>query len=389
MKKTSRRDFLKYTFAGMGTAVVGGSLLVGVTNGTFLTSSSTKSNKTVQNASMDHEKVPDDPYKHWGFLIDLSKCNGCVDQPVPEDDPTGEKPRCSYACRKDHYYLTADPPQYWIRVYELDEFAPSPYFFPKPCQNCENPPCLHVCPTGATYKRKDGTVLIDHKICIGCRLCMAACPYETRFFWFNKPPKEYVEDTPEYSPEHPIPYKKGTVVKCDLCVHKAYQGQLPACVPACPTGAIYYGNFNEDAVSNSHEVIPLYQTLLEKGGYRYKEEDGTRPSCYYLPPANQPRESIQRNVIITLEIHEPRNANETQTAHIVVTHKDGTPVTFTSVLLRRETQFGSLIMGKGKTDSDGYFSCSFQSLPQGKVIFVAELPETAQYKRASVTKHVV
>ncbi|MFX1511581.1 MAG: 4Fe-4S dicluster domain-containing protein [Promethearchaeota archaeon] len=388
MKRTSRRDFLKYAFVGMGTAAVGGSLLAGGSARSFLPSSSSKSNKSVKNSSTEHGMVPDDPQKHWGFLIDLSKCNGCVDQSIPEDDPTGERPRCSYACRVDHRYLTADPPQYWIRVYRLDEFAPSPYFFPKPCQNCENPPCLHVCPTGATFKRKDGTVLIDQKICIGCRLCMAACPYETRFFWFNEPPKEYGEDIPEYSPEHPIPYKLGTVVKCDLCVHRAYQGQLPACVPACPTGALYYGNFNEDAVSNGHEVIPLKKTLLEKGGYRYKEEDGTRPSCYYLPPANQPRDSTLQNVVINLEIQELQNPKDVQTAHVIVTHEDGTPVPFASVVLRRETQFGSLVIGKGTTDADGYFSYSFQSPLQGTMILVAELLETAQYKRNSVTKHV-
>ena len=167
--KLSRRSFLKTIIGG---AAIGSTSIIlanGVSGG-FLTSSNSLT-------ASDNGAVPDDPNKHWGFLIDLSKCNGCVDQTAPEDDPTGEKPLCTYACRKHHKYLTADPPQYWIRVYKFDDNpALNTYFFPKPCQNCEDPPCMRVCPTGATFKRKDGTVLINNEICIGCRICMAACP---------------------------------------------------------------------------------------------------------------------------------------------------------------------------------------------------------------------
>jgi molybdopterin-containing oxidoreductase family iron-sulfur binding subunit len=143
-----------------------------------------------------------------------------------------------------------------------------------------------VCPTGATYKRKDGTVVINNNICIGCRICMAACPYETRFFWWNEP----VEESPpehESSPEYDVHHFKGTVSKCDLCVDKAYKGQLPDCVNACPRGVLYYGDLNEDIVSNKFESLKLSETLEKHGGYRYKEEEGTHPSVYYLPPAGQ------------------------------------------------------------------------------------------------------
>ncbi|MCY3412627.1 MAG: 4Fe-4S dicluster domain-containing protein [Candidatus Heimdallarchaeota archaeon] len=230
--------------------------------------------------------IPDNPDRHWGFMIDLNKCDGCENLSVPEDDPTGEKPRCSYACRVSHQFMGAEPPQYWIRVYKLEETPGLESFnFPKPCQNCQDAPCVRVCPTGASFSRPgDGTVLINHNICVGCRFCMAACPYETRFFWYNNPPEVNEEELHmEYSPEYALPHQVGTVAKCDYCLHNVYFGKLPHCVPACPNGALYFGDLNEDVVTNGKETIQLKETLNARSAYRYKEDEGTNPSVYYLP----------------------------------------------------------------------------------------------------------
>ncbi|MHA2031123.1 MAG: 4Fe-4S dicluster domain-containing protein [Candidatus Kariarchaeaceae archaeon] len=279
----SRRRFLKlgmYTAVGAATAIGLGSVLK--TND--LLPSVDSDIRGINRANPD---VPDDPNKHWGFIIDLSKCDACESQSVPKDDPTGEKPRCSYVCRKFHNFLGAEPPQYWIRVYQLRGSEGVENFnFPKPCQNCQDAPCKRVCPTGATYQRKDGTVLINHDICIGCRICMAACPYETRFFWYNDPPKVKHVEYDKYTAEHAVSQQKGTVTKCDLCVHQAYRKQLPHCVSACPQGALYFGDFNEDIVSNGREKIQLHETINNKSGYRYKEDEGTETSVYYLPVIN-------------------------------------------------------------------------------------------------------
>lgn len=301
LEDKSRRSFIKTLLLGTGATIIGGSLLsAGSNNFPSLASKSEK------DSAGQLKEIPDDPSKHWGFLIDLSKCDGCQSQSAidysndfdesKERDKKilnilkDEKPRCLHACRKNHRYLKADPPQYWINVYRLKDNPYTPaYFFPKPCQNCDDPPCEHVCPTGATFKRKDGTVLINQKICIGCRICMAACPYETRFFWFNDPDEEENAGDPEsYTPEFPFPYTRGTVVKCDYCLDRVYNGSLPSCVGACPQGAIYYGNLNENAVTNGfQETLDLRKALEEKGADRYKEEEGTNPSVFYIPPGNR------------------------------------------------------------------------------------------------------
>ncbi|OLS20776.1 MAG: Tetrathionate reductase subunit B precursor [Candidatus Heimdallarchaeota archaeon LC_2] len=273
----SRRRFLKLgLYSAVGTAAVIGA--GGILNANNLLPSV---DSDIPNINVDN---PDDPSKHWGFVIDLSKCDSCESQSVPEDDPTGEKQRCSYACRKYHNFLAADPPQYWIRVYKLEGTKGVDHFnFPKPCQNCQDAPCKRVCPTGATYQRKDGTILINHDLCIGCRICMAACPYETRFFWYNDPPKEKYIELEGHHAEHAVNHQKGTVAKCDLCVHQAYKNQLPHCVSACPQSALYFGNLNEDAVSNGKETIAFHETINNRSGYRYKEDEGTETSIYYLP----------------------------------------------------------------------------------------------------------
>ncbi len=181
------------------------------------------------------------------------------------------------------------PEREWIKVFQMrDAHTTTPYWFPKPCFHCDNPPCTKVCPVGATFKREDGIVLIDNERCIGCRFCMAACPYSTRYFNWGRP-----QDPPDvkahgYSPERGYPRRIGTVEKCDFCPDMAAQGKLPGCISGCPMQALYFGDQNEDAVTNSKgETVRLSKFLRDNAGYRYLEDLGTEPRVYYLPPKNR------------------------------------------------------------------------------------------------------
>ncbi|MEE8163269.1 MAG: 4Fe-4S dicluster domain-containing protein [Anaerolineae bacterium] len=161
------------------------------------------------------------------------------------------------------------------------------YFLPVPCYQCENAPCVNVCPVGATYHTKDGIVLIDQRRCIGCRMCMAACPYQRRFFNWGTPDLPPEAAFVEYSPEHQIPAIKGTVMKCDFCPNMMRSGKLPYCAAACPRKVLYMGDLNEDIASNGVEVVKLSKFLDQNNAYRYKEELGTQPRVWYLPGHGQ------------------------------------------------------------------------------------------------------
>ncbi len=224
-------------------------------------------------AVWDPEKVRlGDPRRKWVMVIDLAKCDGCKS--------------CTAACGKMHH---VPKPREWIPVFVMRE-APeeAPYFFPKPCFHCDKPPCTKVCPVNATFKRLDGLVLIDNTRCIGCRFCMAACPYSTRVFNWGDPPAEELKEGRPYSPEWGYPRRRGTVEKCDFCPDMAAQGRLPACADGCPMGAIYYGDENEDAVTNGvGQTVSLSKLLRDRAGYRYLEELGTEPRVFYLPPKDR------------------------------------------------------------------------------------------------------
>ncbi len=211
------------------------------------------------------------PGRKWVMVIDLAKCDGCK--------------KCTDACSKMH---NVPAPREWIKVYEMqDAKNTAPYWFPKPCFHCDNPPCTKVCPVDATFKRSDGVVLIDNERCIGCRFCMAACPYSARFFNWFRPDEKSIKGHP-YSPEWGFPRRVGTVEKCDFCPDMAEQGKLPGCVSGCPMGAIYYGDQNEDAVTNSYGETERFSNLIkERAGYRFLEELGTEPRVYYLPPKHR------------------------------------------------------------------------------------------------------
>lgn len=201
------------------------------------------------------------------MVIDLSKCDGCE--------------KCTKACQTGHFVPEG---QEWIKVYKVEDEFGGEYFLPRPCQMCENPPCRNVCPTGATYKDEYGLTLIDHDRCIGCRYCLAACPYSARYFNWQEPEHTPEELDHEYSPHEPWPHHKGVAEKCMFCVHLRSEGKLPYCVGGCPSGALYFGDAAEDGVTNSQgETLPLRKTLSNNSAYRLREDLGTGPSVYYLP----------------------------------------------------------------------------------------------------------
>ncbi len=206
----NRRDFIKTTSIMAGAVIAPGVMLYGVSQ-----------------AYSELEGVTSD--KRWGMLINVNRCtsdcNGCVEACVKEHNLTEEVP-------------AAIKPQ-WIRKVGLrDKQTDKEYSLPIMCQHCENPPCVDVCPTGASFKRADGIVLVDKHICIGCRYCMMACPYKARSFVH-----EHLNDQNQHSPRG-----KGTVEACTLCVYHIDRGEKPKCVEACEkTGhkAMIFGDMND------------------------------------------------------------------------------------------------------------------------------------------------
>lgn len=209
--------------------------------------------------------------RRFVMVVDLARCKNLR--------------KCHDACEASHYL---SPQKEWLKVLKMvDNDRASPYWQPTMCFHCDAPPCVKVCPVDATYKRSDGLVMIDTERCIGCRFCMVACPYSARVFDWSEPDiPEEIEDFP-YSPEMSLPPKKGTVSKCDFCPHMIRIGEMPHCVDACPNGVFYFGDENEDAVSNGTETVRLSTLLRDRAGYRFLEELGAKPRVYYLPPVNR------------------------------------------------------------------------------------------------------
>lgn len=213
------------------------------------------------------------PGKSFVMVIDLSKCRNAR--------------KCMSACQ-NHHQLRAD--QHHINVLQMqDAEHTAPYFMPKPCQHCDNPPCTKVCPVDATFKRQDGIVLIDNERCIGCRFCIAACPYSARIFQWTEPKNAEKYKDLTYNIEANVPQKKGTVSKCLFSADRLREDKLPSCVSACPNGVYYFGDRNEDAVTNgtSGETVRFTKLIEDNAGYTLMEELGTKPRVYYLPPKNR------------------------------------------------------------------------------------------------------
>jgi molybdopterin-containing oxidoreductase family iron-sulfur binding subunit len=206
------------------------------------------------------------------MIIDLRKCDGCqsIDKP----------PQCTEACILGHY---APKPMEWIQVYEAELPGGGTQFIPAPCQQCQNPPCTNVCPVAATFSTPEGPVLIDHQRCIGCRMCMEACPYDRRFFVWGNPPIPAEAQFAKYDTERQTPAIRGTTMKCDFCMELTGANRRPHCVQACPNGALYYGDLEEDLATNGAEVVQFSGFLRANAAYRLREELGTEPRVYYIP----------------------------------------------------------------------------------------------------------
>jgi Fe-S-cluster-containing dehydrogenase component len=286
--KMQRREFLRAGLLGVGgltAGAVGANRLLGDAGAArgpraAATLALTPEGDLVVTPSTEHAGLPltseevrrGVPGRRWVMVIDLAACDGCG--------------QCALSCAKNHFI---PPDREYLRIFKMQESPDTaPYWFPRPCFQCDNPPCTRVCPVGATFKREDGIVLIDNERCIGCRFCMAACPYSVRVFNWSRP-----NDPPEahahgYSPEWGYPRRVGTVEKCDFCPDMAREGKLPHCAGSCPMGAIWFGDENDDAVTNSSgQTARLSKMLRDRAGFRYMEELGTKPRVYYLPAANR------------------------------------------------------------------------------------------------------
>jgi Fe-S-cluster-containing dehydrogenase component len=282
----SRRNFIKLGMAAGATALIGtGSKLFPA----ILAGEPAKKGEKVRLLTQDGKLVDVDkehicctpvsnlearqgiPGKKMVMVIDLSKCRNAR--------------KCLQGCQSMHML---PPHMEWIKFYLMrDSQDTAPYWFPKPCLHCNNPPCVKVCPVGATFKRTDGIVLIDNERCIGCKFCMAACPYSSRVFNWEEPKIPGNGSHEPYSPETSTPPKIGTVSKCDFCPDMVRKGELPACVTSCPNGVFWYGDKNEDAVTNGTETVRFSEMINDRAAYRFMEELGTEPSVFYLPPVDR------------------------------------------------------------------------------------------------------
>ena len=205
------------------------------------------------------------PTHQWAMVIDLSMCNGCGS--------------CTAACQKAHY-LTPD--QTWMKVFTLTDSLGQTYHLPRPCMQCENPPCLHVCPVHATFRQDQGVVLVNQDRCIGCRMCMAACPYEARYFNWNSDVK-YPPIPVAATPEFPVPQRLGTVGKCTFCVGNLNHGLLSECSAGCPMGAIYNGDLKTDVAVNAlGSTVKLSKFLYDHDAVTYKPSENTHPRVWYI-----------------------------------------------------------------------------------------------------------
>ncbi len=210
--------------------------------------------------------------KHrWGMVIDLSKCIGCK--------------YCVYACQA----VNDVPDDMRWNVYLTDETESGNIFhMTRPCLHCQDAPCVAVCPVQATYVRNDGIVIMDYDVCIGCRYCQVACPYGARTFnWEKRTASSGYQE--EWGTAEVDRRPRGVAEKCTFCVHRIDRGiplglvpgidraATPACVNICPVKARVFGDLNDP---NS----PISQVIASHPTFRLREELGTEPNVYYIPP---------------------------------------------------------------------------------------------------------
>ena len=216
------------------------------------------------------------PGVEFGYALNIGRCVGCR--------------KCVYACVKENNQ-SRDPQIQYIRVlqmrkgsidvetssqqYEGEVPKDGFYYMPVQCHQCRKAPCVKACPVKATWQEPDGVIVVDYNWCIGCRYCMAACPYGARHFNWGEPGLPAAELNPKthYMGNRPRP--KGVVEKCTFCVQRVRAGRYPACVEACPVGARKFGNLL-DPNSEIRYVIENKRVLV------LKEELNTMPKFFYF-----------------------------------------------------------------------------------------------------------
>ncbi len=213
----------------------------------------------------------------FGYALDIQRCIGCR--------------KCVYACVEENNQ-SRDPQIQYIRVlrfkdgnmdleesdiyYDPDQVPEEGYYYmPVQCQHCENSPCRKACPVKATWKEPDGIVVVDYNWCIGCRYCMASCPYMGRWFNWTDPviPKEEMNTDTHYLGNRPR--MRNVVEKCTFCIQRVRKGRYPACVEICPVGARKFGNL----LDPDSEINWI---LKNKRVFRLKEELNTQPKFFYF-----------------------------------------------------------------------------------------------------------
>lgn len=193
------------------------------------------------------------PKKQYAMVIDARRCYGVH--------------ACTIACKAE-YNVPLGENRSWVEEIEKGTYPDvSRNFLPRLCNQCSDPNCVSVCPTGATWKRdEDGIVVVDKDICIGCKYCVQACPYDQRF----------------------INADTGSADKCDFCIHRVSQGLEPACVEACPSRARIFGDLNDPESEVAKLVAQNPVTVL-------RPEKGTHPNVYYIDADHSDEHSPRPN----------------------------------------------------------------------------------------------
>ena len=255
-----RRDFLKMAGASAILAIGGLTIVDDITKEIAMASGSaseagaTAAGKLAMVIDVAKFKTEDD----YARVIDA--CNSIHNIPVI-DDPKSEV-KWIWADTFEHTF-----PEQQEEVHMKESLKEKPFLLL--CNHCENPPCVRVCPTKATFKRSDGIVMQDMHRCIGCRFCMAGCPYGSRSFNWTDPRPNIKEENPEYPTR-----MKGVVEKCTFCTERLAKGLEPACVEAS-NGAMVFGDIT-DANSEVRKVLNEAYTV------RRRPELGTGPKVYYV-----------------------------------------------------------------------------------------------------------